>query len=417
MENGTLTMSTKERDRLHYMRLIEQDRLTIAEGAAAMAISERQCYRLLDRYRSQGDAGLIHRLRGRPSNRGYPASQRTRVVALYRERYPDYGPLLFTEKVQTVLTWDISRETIRQWLIAEDLWQRCRRGKRHRRKRPRRDMIGSLIQVDGSHHDWFEGRGPVCCLFVFIDDASNRTFLQFAPEEDTFAALHSLRFYVERHGIPHQVYIDRHAVYWSEHTQTDFARSVNALGAEIIYARSPQAKGRVERANRTHQDRLVKALREAGISDIESANRFLLAGYLDMHNERFAHTAGLEDIHRPVAGRDLNNLICFEQLRTVYHDMTIRVGSTFFQILPTCTLLPVPRQRVTIRRWLDGSLHVFWREQELAIAPCPPHQQRHLPRPVTPPASHPWYHKPVGKAKYTSIAQLCRSTTSPTGTS
>lgn len=406
-----ILMSKKERNTLHVLRSIEKKRITVCEGAEELSISERHLYRILRRYRESGDAGLIHRLRGHPSNRGYSEGIIKQVLDLYRKRYPDYGPQLFSEKIAEDLHLNMYRETIRRWLLKAGLWERVRKGRRHRKKRPRRSQIGAMIQVDGSHHDWFEGRGPKCCLIVFIDDASNRSFLFFSDEETIFAALMALRLYVERYGIPFQIYLDRHSVYWSEDSETEFARVARALGIQIIYARSPQAKGRVERANRTHQDRLVKALREANISDIDSANHFLATTYLDAHNARFANTDGLTDVHRPTEERDLSNIICFEEERTVYHDMTIRIKSTFYQILPSREILPIPRQRVIIRRWLDGSLHVFWRERELSIAACKLGGCDKIRPPVTQSSSHPWYHKPVGKARYTSMADLCRPTT------
>jgi hypothetical protein len=405
---GTLTMSSRERDRLHTIRQMDRHQLTVIEGAAALKISERHCYRLLRSYRQKGDAGLIHGLRGRISNRRYSARVKAHVVELYEKRYADYGPQLYTEVLLDELGLEISRETIRLWLGETGLWKRTRKGRRHRKKRPRRPHIGDMVQVDGSHHAWFEDRGPVCCLFVFVDDASSRSSLFFAPTESEQGALESLWRYIERFGIPRQIYCDRLSVYYSLTGETNFARTLRVLGAEIIYAHSPQAKGRVERANRTHQDRLVKALREAGIGTIEEANRFLATRYLEKHNARFATTDGLIDVHRSVAGRDLKNIICFETERCVYHDMTFRFHTLFYQILPAQSLLPVPRQRVTIRHWLDGSMHVFWREQELAVVPCPPDHRRRSASPVTPAESHPWRHKPVGKARFRSVAELCR---------
>lgn len=404
----TLTMSQKERDRGHILRQVVSNQLTVPQATQMLAISERHCYRLLRAYRQCGDAALIHRLRGRTSNRGYDAKEKTRILELYRTRFPDYGPVLFAETLLSLFQVTVSKETLRQWLLVEGLWKRARKGRRHRKKRPRREHIGDMVQVDGSHHTWFEHRGPACCLFVFIDDASNRSLMYFSATESEHNALHALWRYIVRYGIPHQIYLDRHGVYFSATSETNFARVLRILGIEIIHAHSPQAKGRVERANRTQQDRLVKALREAGISDIDRANAFLDAGYQDAHNARFAHTDQVVDVHRPVAGRDLKNIVCLETQRTVYHDMTFQFQARFFQILPAPSLLPVPRQRVTVRHWLDGSMHVFWREQELAIVPCAPDRPRKPPPPVTPADTHPWRQKLIGKARSKSIAELCR---------
>jgi hypothetical protein len=214
--------------------------------------------------------------------------------------------------------------------------------------------------------------------------------------------------YVQRYGIPAALYVDRHSVYWDEQRPTQFGRALAQLGCQLIFARSPQAKGRVERANRTHQDRLVKRLRLAGISSIEEANAFLDAGYLDAHNRRFASLDGIPDVHRPATPYDLRNIICHEEERTVNHDMTIQVNATFYQLLPSRQTLPIPRQRVIVRHWLDGSMHVFWREHELAVEPCA-EKPRRSPKPVDPPDNHPWRRRPlIGKARKMTIAELCQ---------
>ena len=404
----TLVMSKKERTKAHYIRLLAQGSMSITEVSEALGLSERQCYRLKAAYLDCGDAAVVHKLRGRCSNNHYPADTRDFVLGLVRRVYTDFGPTLLSEMLEEEHRMRIDSETLRRWLLAAGLWQRVSKGHRHRKRRPRRMVIGDLVQVDGSHHDWFEGRGPVCCLFVFIDDASNQALLRFAPSEDEHSALTALRCYIDRYGIPRTIYVDRHSVYFNEDRHTQFARAAAALGIEILYARSPQAKGRVERANRTHQDRLVKMLRLAGISDIESANAYLESTYLERHNARFASSDGLEDVHRDPRHLDLDNIICRQEERTVRHDMTIQVHAQFYQILRGNALRPLPRQRVTIRWWLDGTLHAFWREKELRIDPCakPPGTGRWTPHP---PEDHPWRRKPpIGKAKKQTFAQLCR---------
>jgi transposase len=405
--SDTLTMNQKERNYAHILRLLLKGDLTITEASVQLGISERHCYRLKAEFLQRGDAALVHRLRGRPSNNRYSKENRDFVLDVFRRVYTGFGPTLLSETLAEEYDLVIDSETIRRWLLAAGLWMRARKGRRHRKKRPRRDAVGELVQCDGSHHDWFEGRGPKCCLFVFIDDASSRTVLRFAPLENEEGALDVLRRYIDLYGIPEALYIDRHSVYWSETTRTQFARAVEALGCRLIYARSPQAKGRVERANRTHQDRLVKMLRLANISTIEAANDFLENGYLDTHNTRFANTDGLTDVHRDATHLDLDNIICHQEERVVNHDMTIRVKSTFYQLLATNKLLPVPRQRVIIRHWLDGSMHVFWRERELSVSACVIRPSS--TRVVHPPEDHPWRHsKPIGKAKHMTISQLCQ---------
>jgi transposase len=406
--SDTLIMSPSERTKSHVLRMLTSGKITVPEASADLGITERHCYRLKAAYQARGDAALVHGLRGRQSNFRYPAEVREEVLALIRRRYIGFGPTHLSELLSQEHGVDLDAETLRRWMLTAGLWQRARKGRKHRRKRPRRTASGELIQFDGSHHDWFEGRGPRCCLFVFIDDATNRSLLWFAPAESEQHALEALMRYVQRYGIPAALYVDRHSVYWNEQCPTQFGRALAQLGCKLIFARSPQAKGRVERANRTHQDRLVKHLRLAGISSIEEANAFLDAGYLDAHNHRFASLDGIPDVHRPATPYDLKNIICHEEERAVNHDMTIQVKATFYQILPSRQTLPIPRQRVIVRHWLDGSMHVFWREREIAVEVCPVRPKR-APMPVHPAENHPWRNgKPIGKARWMTIADLCR---------
>jgi len=397
-----LRMNDTSRDRSHVLRLLSKGVITIEAASLQLSISVRQCHRILARYRLDGDASIPHGLCNRPSNNSYSKEDKDRIMELYVTRCHDYGPTLFSEKVTEVFGWILPPQTLRRWLIAERLWKPSGKGKTHRKKRPRRAAIGELVQFDGSPHDWFEGRGAPCTLLVFIDDASGRCFFLFVPSENVRDGLIALRMYLERYGIPHQIYLDRGCIFYNRSKHTDAARALRVLGTEIIYANSPQAKGRVERANRTQQDRLVKALRDRNISSIEDANRFLEESYTDAHNARFARLDGLEDIHRPVGTLDLNNIVCFESTRFVNHDMTFQFNAACYQILPAPDRdLPLPRQHVLVRHWLDGSLHVFWREKELRIAPCQVRPPKTLPGGHPPDENHPWKHKvPIGKAKH-----------------
>lgn len=401
-QNRTLTMSYKEREYLKTLTRITKGEITRCDAAESLGISERHLYRLCRRYRQEGDEGLIHRLRGCLSNRGYSRKIRTGILDLYRERYSDYGPTLFAEAVaegHAERFPAIDHDTIRRWLLKAGLWSEARTRKAHRRKRERRAKIGSLIQFDGSHHDWFEGRGPVCCLLTAIDDASGRVFMRFASSENARDVLHTLMAYVQRYGIPREIYTDRAKIYYPPtkgDRLTDVGRALRRLGVNMILAHSPQAKGRVERSNRTHQDRLVKALRKNGISTIDAANRFLEHSYINDHNHRFARVEGLSDIHRPSLGIDLKNIFCFETQRTVYNDYTITLDSIFIQLERSsnrATPLPPPKRSVTVRTWLDGSLHIFWNDQEVSFTPLLKriHRPRHNPAPAP---THPWRHRP-----------------------
>lgn len=395
----TLRMSTKERQRLQLIGHLAHGRTTVQRAASALGLSERQMYRVLARYRSQGDRGLIHRLRGQPSNRGYPDSVQKRVLRLYQETYADYGPTLFGEMLAQYHHLQIDSDTLRRWLKQEGLWTGMRAARRHRRKRERRDAIGSLIQFDGSFHRWFEDRGPSCCLLSAIDDASGSVFMRFAESENTYDVLAMLKTYVERYGIPREFYVDFGSVYHAKTKRlTNVARALSRLGVRLIYARSPQAKGRVERSNRTHQDRLIKALRRAQISTIDQANRFLERVYLREHNARFAHLDHLPNVHRSAEGIELKNIFCFETTRYVNNDYTITLNAHCVQLKSGGAPLPPPRHHVTLRRWLDGSLHISWNEHELGFCFL---DNRPPPKPRTflPPAdSHPWRRGTIGKA-------------------
>ena len=393
-----LTMSTKERQRLQLLGHLKHGKTTVAKAAAALGVSERQMYRVLGRYRSQGDQGLVHRLRGRSSNRGYTPQVRQEAVRLYETAYPDYGPTLFAEMLSEFHQLQIDSDTLRRWLKEAGLWNGMRAARHHRQKRERRNAIGALLQFDGSFHDWFEDRGPACCLLVAIDDASGRVFMRFAPSENGFDVLATVKTYVERFGIPREFYVDFGSVYYARKKRlTDLARALSRLGVNVIHAHSPQAKGRVERSNRTHQDRLLKALRRHNISTIEDANRFLDSTYLQEHNTRFAHQDHLPDVHRSAEGLDLNNIFCFETTRSVNYDYTITLNAQFIQLTPSRAPMPPPRRHVTLRRWLDGSLHIFWNEHELQFTELATRPTPKVRLPLSPPMSHPWRKKVMGR--------------------
>lgn len=396
---GVLTMTSNERYRMKLLTQVRAGQMTYREAAEHLRLSERHVHRLMRRYQRDGDGGLIHRLRGKPSNRGHGASRRAQVIGLYRQQYADYGPTLFAEQLLVAHGIALDHETARRWLRADGITHFERRRRTHRRKRERRSAIGALIQFDGSPHDWFEGRGAPCCLLDAVDDASGRTCSRFVPSENSADVLATLRQYCERYGIPKALYLDHGSVFYAPGKLTDVGRALKTLGVEMIFAHSPQAKGRVERNHRTHQDRLLKALRRENISTIAAANQYLDAHYLREHNERFATTEGLPDVHRSCEGYDLTNIFCFQTERHVHHDFTIVLGGQYIQLERSATPLPPPRTIVTVRRWLDGTLHMFWREQELTFTLLE-HKPRPKPRaPSKPAPDHPWRHKPIGRAK------------------
>jgi len=354
----------------------------------------------LKRYRESGDEGIIHRLRGRQSNRGYPKELKNKVLQLYRKNYKDFGPTLFAEKLEERHQIKLDHETVRRWLRSTGEITAIRKHRRHRKKRERKESIGEMLQFDGSHHDWFEGRTSVCCLLHAIDDASGKVYLKFSESENTRSVLETLREYVETNGIPHSIYTDKYGVYYSEKKKNDFQRAMEKLSVRCIYANSAQAKGRVERGNRTLQDRLVKEMRLRNISSITEANKFLEETFLENYNKRFSNGDGLTDIHYQLNGENLDNVFCYETERQVRNDYTIILAGQYIQLERSEVPLPIPKQYVTVRRYLDGSLHIFSDEQAVRFRELDEKPKRKIKVIKAAPSDHPWRRKKIGKARY-----------------
>lgn len=318
---GELRMSSKERVALDAMGRVNRKELTVVAAAELMGLSVRQARRVWKRFRVEGDQGLVHRLRGRASNRRLSEEVRRRAVKLHQEKYADFGPTLACEKLaEEGLV--LSPDTLTALLKERGLWQRRRRRGRHRRRRQRRSCPGSMAQMDGSRHDWFEGRGQKCVLMVLIDDATSRTYARFYEAETTEAAFDVFGRWVQRRGLPRSLYVDRHSIYRDEDRPdrtTQFGRAMKELGVELILAHSPQAKGWVERRNALFQDRLVKEMRLRNIRDMRQANAFLEGVFLEDLNRRYAVRARKEqDLHRPVAaGLALKEILCVQDRRVV----------------------------------------------------------------------------------------------------
>lgn len=268
-----ITMSRKELGRLETLIDLHEGRMTAGRAASLIGVGERQVFRLLRSFRTRGAAGLVSRRRGRPSNRRYDDRVRTAALTLVRECYPDFGPTLAAEKLAERHGLKLGRETVRRWMVEAGLWVRRKdRGPRVHQPRHRRECVGELVQIDGCEHRWFEDRGPACTLLVFVDDATSRLMhLSFVPSESAFAYFRAAGVYLETHGKPVAFYTDKHGVFRVAHDgtargdgMTQFDRALAELNIDIICANSPQAKGRVERAHKTLQDRLVKELRLAG---------------------------------------------------------------------------------------------------------------------------------------------------------
>jgi len=363
-----IAMSRAEIDRMTILRDLADDRIRAFEAARLMGLGRRQVLRLAKAYRLHGPTALVSRRRGQPSNRSYPAALRTTVIALIRERYADFGPTLAAEKLSELHDLHLGRETIRQWMMAEGIWKdRRQRLKPVHQPRHRRDCVGELIQIDGSDHWWFETRGPRCTLLVYIDDATSRLMhLQFVKSESTFDYFRATRTYLERHGKPVAFYSDKHGVFRVNRKDaaggdgmTQFGRALHALNIDIICANTSQAKGRVERANATLQDRLVKEMRLQGICTMEAGNTFLPAFMVD-YNARFAK-APFDDrnLHRPTTSNDdLDDAFAWKEERSVSVNLTLQYDQVMFILEPNEITRALARKRVTVVDYPDGRLAI-----------------------------------------------------------
>jgi len=370
---GELLMSEKEAQRLSVLHRVLDGGLKQAQAAQQLGVSVRQVKRLCRRLRSQGAAGLVSRRRGRPSNRRIDPAQREHYVGLVRAHYADFGPRLAYEYLQREHGFGFSVETLRGWMTAAGLWQaKQRRAKRVHSPRARRPCLGELVQIDGSHHDWFEGRSAKCCLLAFIDDATGRVLgARFFEQETTQGYLAVLRGLVQRHGAPLAVYSDRHAIFTKSDPEdtkpTQFERALLQLRIEPICAHSPQAKGRVERLFQTLQDRLCKAMRLQAIDTIDQANSWL-DEYLREHNRRFAVQAlSPEDMHRPWRGsaQALADICALHHQRQLSAQGACKFEGSILQLLPGQPHAPKARAMVDIAQHEDGTLRLSYRGHEL----------------------------------------------------
>jgi transposase len=377
MVGDILGMSGAERERLVVVRLIVSGQLSLGAGAARLGLCVRQMKRLVRRYRDEGDGGLVSRQRGRASPRRLSQTHEARIVALLQGTYQGFGPTFAAEKFLERDRITISRESVRRLQIKHGLWRpKRRRVKKLFQVRERRPRFGELVQIDGSPHDWFEGRGPRCTLIVFIDDATGRlTALQFAPAETTRAYLLALRDHVLAHGTPLAFYSDRHGIFRvnakdarTGDGKTEFGRVAERLRIEAIHALTPQAKGRVERANQTLQDRLVKEMRLNAISGIAEAQAFA-PGFIEMWNTRFAvaprdpgnaHTPWTKDhdaLEMALARTDervLSKALTFSTDGSLYCVKTMGAGTA------------LRGARVSLHHLLDGTLRVIYKDRRLA---------------------------------------------------
>jgi transposase len=405
-------MSSAEWIRLDAMQRVKRKMLSLVAAAELLGISVRQGRRIWKRFKVEGGKGLVHQLRGRRSNHRLSEEIRERVVKRHQETYADFGPTLACEKLAEEEL-KLSPDTLTALLKERGLWQRRRRRGKHRKRRERRTSFGSMLQMDGSHHDWFEGRGPWCVLMVIIDDATSQTWARFYPAETTEAAFDLFGRWITDHGLPRSLYVDRHSIYRNNDKKpkpeselprakpapTQFGRAMKQLDVELICANSPQAKGRVERRNAVFQDRLVKEMRLRKINTLQQANALLETMFLKEMNHRLAiKPADEQDLHRLAApGVVLAEVLCVQEQRVVGQDWCVRWNNRWLQISSAHAGLRLPRRTVLVHQLSDGQLLMDYQGQRLTFTELSAQPQVAKPRkPIVnnrtwkPPASHPW---------------------------
>lgn len=362
---GNITMSKNETKQLAvFERLINGD-ITQVEAARQLGLTTRWVREKVKRYKMEGAAGVMHKSRGRPSKRRWDQDKEALALKLLQTDWHDFAPTFAAEKLEKFFGIKVSTETLRKSMIRAGFWTAKSKRLKHRRRRERRAMRGMLVQFDGSPHDWFEGRGPSCTLLVIIDDATSELlWLEFAPSESTKSTMLACRHYIEKWGIPIEIYVDHGGSFHVNlnnrdgEKKTEWERAMEEMGIRVTHAHSPQAKGRVERANGTLQDRLVKELRLAGISSIEEANRFLREGpFIVNHNANLAKPAAQPgDAHRPLAGECLETIFCSRETRTLMNDFTIQFEKRIFQLCSEQKASVRPTEEITVSTHLDDSI-------------------------------------------------------------
>jgi transposase len=401
------------------MGRVKSKTLRLVDAAKMLELSYRQSKRLWQRYRGEGAKGLKHRSAGRGSNRAKPEKFRRKVLQLIREKYSGreqerFGPTLAAEHLADEDGLEVGKETLRRWMLAEGLWSRLRRRKAHRKRRERRRHFGDLVQLDGSFHPWFEERGPRGCLMNMVDDATGTTESRLGEQETMWAAVGVLRSWISKYGVPRALYTDWKNVYKRQPTEreklhgktpmTQFGRMCKRLEIRIIAASSPQAKGRVERNNGVHQDRLVKKLRRQGIQSYAATNEYLQAEYLPEHNRRFAREAARpEDYHvRTPSAVRLREVFRLETERWISNDWVVQYRGHFLQLQPQNQHYGPTQAKALICEWEDGAVEVHYRGERIAYedllvrpavvrtASARPRREPAKPARSKPAWNHPW---------------------------
>ena len=391
-----IIMSVKEIEKLKVITDVTEKRISQKIASKRLNLSSRQIRRLIKRFKTQGAKGLTNKHRNTVSNRKLPDDLRLKVLELYKQNYPDFRPTFFCEKLSELHNIEISKETARKWLLDEGLWKRERKIKLRKQLRERKPCFGEMLQLDGSKHDWFEGKRDKAVLMSFIDDATGFIFSRFYEYEGTIPAMSLLKQYTEEYGLPMSIYSDKHTTYKStdknKEALSQFGRALEELGIELIHANTPQAKGRIERSFRTLQDRLVKEMRLKNIMGIETANNFLKE-YLPVFNSKFnVIPFDNADVNIKIDKTvNLDDYLCIKQERTVKNDNTISYNSKLYQLEPG-----IRAKKVTIEEHIDGSVHIKYngaslKYKEIIKRPAKLAEKViKIRKEYIPPAGHPW---------------------------
>ena len=373
------TLTMQDEKRIEIVQRVFRGELTVLRAAVILGLSERQCYRIKQRVHQEGLKGVIHGNRGRPCRRKIKEKIVGRVVELARGKYQGFNDHHLTEKLKEHEQIELSREKVRRILRSHGVsTPRKRRASKHRSRRERRLAEGMMLQVDGSPHDWLEGRGPRLCLIGAIDDATGKVVGAFFTEaESSWGYLRLFSEIFKAHGLAQSIYSDRHSVFWTDREPTldeqfinkrpltEVGRALDELGVTLILAGSPQAKGRIERLWGTFQDRLVSELRLAKAKTLEQAQA-VLDGYLPQHNRRFSKPARAKPAWRKASSVLLERALCFKQKRTVANDNTVTFDGVIFQIPKKSPYRSYAHKRIDVHVLLDGAVEFFYQTEKIA---------------------------------------------------
>ena len=383
MAGKDVIMATQEElKKVHIVRKAIEKNITQKAAANILALTDRQVRRIVARIRLEGDKGIMHRLRGSSSNRRLAC--KNKALRLFKTKYPDFGPTLASEKLFERDKIKVNDETLRLWLIGEGIPYKKRKKRPHRQWRERKHYFGEMIQMDGSDHDWLEGRGPKLVFMGYIDDATGTPFGRFYEYEGTIPAMDSFKRYIKKYGIPNSIYIDKHAAYKSKKKpsiedelsnkdpMTQFTRAMEELGVEVIYANSPQAKGRIERLFKTFQDRLIKELRLEKAKTIDEANK-VTKHFLSKYAKRFSVKASRsDDLHRPIPkGIDLDGILCIKEEHVLRNDFTVAHDKKLYQIEDN-----IRAKKVTVGQRIDGSMIITHKGKALKFKEITTRQEK-----------------------------------------